>query len=57
MEFVTVQCPVCFEFVEMELDPQSVGEMVHDCSVCCHPWTVFVKRKNDGSPVVRVRAE
>ena len=54
MEFVTVTCPYCYESVEMELDPETVGELVHDCGVCCNPWRVLVRRKSNGRPVVDV---
>jgi hypothetical protein len=53
-EFVTVTCPYCFEQVEMELDPQTDGALVHDCAVCCNPWDVVVKRRGDGSVQVSV---
>jgi hypothetical protein len=54
MEFVTVTCPYCFEAVEMELDPQTEGELVHDCAVCCNPWRVRVRRRRSGRPIVDV---
>ena len=54
MEFVTVTCPYCFESVEMELDPMTEGELVHDCAVCCNPWRVRVRRRRSGRPVVDV---
>ncbi|HEY1100744.1 MAG TPA: CPXCG motif-containing cysteine-rich protein [Myxococcota bacterium] len=53
-EFVRVTCPYCFENVEMELDPETVGELVHDCEVCCNPWRVFVRRTSKGKPIVDV---
>ena len=43
-----VTCPWCFESVEMYIDPQTVGEMVEDCAVCCRPWRVFVHRDHEG---------
>lgn len=51
---VQVQCPYCFELVELYIDPQQRGEMVQDCDVCCHPWRVMVRRRGDGSPAVTV---
>ncbi len=51
---VQVQCPYCFELVELYIDPQQRGEMVQDCDVCCHPWRVMVRRRRDGSPAVTV---
>jgi hypothetical protein len=47
-----VQCPYCFEWVEVYVDPDSRGEMVQDCDVCCRPWHVHVDRDDDGTPVV-----
>jgi hypothetical protein len=54
MDFISVVCPYCFESVEMELDPQTEGELVHDCEVCCNPWRVMVRRKRDGTARVDV---
>lgn len=51
---VQVQCPYCFQFVEIYVDPAVRGEMVQDCEVCCNPWQVMVRRRRDGSPVVSV---
>ena len=44
---VQVQCPYCFELVDLYIDPQQRGEMVQDCDVCCHPWRVLVSRRRD----------
>jgi hypothetical protein len=51
---VQVQCPYCFELVELYIDPVQRGEMVQDCDVCCRPWRVLVSRRRDGSPAVVV---
>ncbi len=51
---VQVQCPYCFEWVELYVDPEQRGEMVQDCDVCCRPWRVHVARRSDGSPAVTV---
>lgn len=51
---VQVQCPYCFEWVEVVIDPAVRGEMVQDCEVCCRPWRVVVRRRRDGSPAVTV---
>jgi hypothetical protein len=53
-DFVQVTCPYCFELVEMELDPETRGELVHDCEVCCNPWRVRVSRDADGNAFVDV---
>ncbi len=41
-------CPYCFEPAELWVDPQSEGEMVEDCAVCCRPWRVVVTRDETG---------
>jgi hypothetical protein len=51
---VTVQCPFCFEWQELELDPDTSGSFVQDCEVCCHPWSVRVRWTEEGEPSVEV---
>lgn len=51
---VQVQCPYCFQWIELVLDPEQRGEMIEDCEVCCRPWRVLVRRRRDGSPAVVV---
>jgi hypothetical protein len=41
-------CPYCSELVEVFVDPQSEGELVQDCDVCCRPWVLRVSRGVDG---------
>lgn len=53
-DYVTVQCPYCFESVELDVDPDTEGELVQDCEVCCNPWTVRVTHDEDGHPIVDV---
>ena len=53
---VRVSCPHCGESVEVVLDPESRGEMVQDCEVCCRPWLLDVSWTRDGRPIVRVEA-
>lgn len=53
-EFLPVTCPYCFEETELELDPESAGELVSDCPVCCNPWRVIVHRDGDGVPSIDV---
>ncbi len=37
----TVQCPYCFELVEVLLDLSVESQSyVEDCHVCCHPMTI-----------------
>lgn len=44
----TVICPYCFEVVEVYVDPETVGELVQDCDVCCNPWRLLVARSAQG---------
>ncbi len=44
-----VQCPYCFEMVEVWLEADVSGELIFDCEVCCHPWLVRVHRDLDGN--------
>ena len=50
-----VQCPYCGEWQEILLDPESYGEMVQDCEVCCEPWAMTVRKGSDGRPNVTLR--
>lgn len=54
LDQVTVQCPFCFEVLEILLDPESSGEMVRDCEVCCNPWQITVRRSREGDAEVAV---
>ena len=49
-----LDCPYCFESVEVYIDPQSEGELIRDCDVCCRPWALQVSRGADGDLFVRV---
>lgn len=51
---ITVQCPWCFERVEIWIDPGTRGRLVRDCEVCCRPWDVFVARDEEGRLQVTV---
>ncbi|QDG49334.1 CPXCG motif-containing cysteine-rich protein [Persicimonas caeni] len=52
---LTVQCPWCFERLELWVDPYTAGEFVRDCDVCCRPWRVFVARDASGRLQVNVQ--
>jgi hypothetical protein len=53
-DVAVVQCPYCFEQLELYVDPDTIGSMVQDCDVCCRPWQVHVTRDDDGNLVARV---
>lgn len=49
----TVQCPYCWEFIELLVDTSGgEQEYVEDCSVCCNPITVRVHLDGMGNPEV-----
>jgi hypothetical protein len=50
---VAITCPYCFERVEVYVDPETHGELVQDCDVCCRPWALQISRDTDGNPLVR----
>lgn len=54
------QCPYCGEPVDVEVDELGPSEesYVEDCSVCCRPWVVHVRREEqDGRIEVTVSLE
>ena len=53
-----VQCPYCWELIELEVD-SSAGSQVYteDCAVCCHPMRVAVSEGEDGGLRVEVARE
>lgn len=53
-EFVRLQCPYCGEWQQVFVDPESQGEMVEDCEVCCQPWRLQVRHDPHGQPQVQV---
>jgi len=42
---VRVRCPYCREWIDFYVDPDSVGQLVEDCAVCCQPWAVTIERE------------
>ena len=48
-----VTCPYCGEAVEIFLEPDVMGTLVHDCEVCCQPWQLQVGYE-DGERYVNV---
>lgn len=53
-----VQCPYCWEEVEISIDPGSgsTQEYEQDCEVCCRPWHVSVEYDEAGAATVSVSA-
>lgn len=56
-ETVWVRCPYCRERVELYVDPDTNGQLVEDCAVCCRPWLVTVERAGDRLRVQVTRAQ
>jgi hypothetical protein len=53
-----VVCPYCGESMTIAVDPTggAVQEYVEDCQVCCQPWHVHVRVREDGVPDVWLEA-
>lgn len=46
---VAVQCPYCWESIEILVDPSvRRQEYIEDCPVCCRPITLRVRVGRDG---------
>lgn len=54
IDTATVQCPYCFEWCEVYVEPDTNGQLVQDCEICCRPWNVFVHHGEDGELHVTV---
>ena len=46
--------PSSLEQLEVDIDPETQGELVRDCDVCCRPWTLRVSRTRTGALEVQV---
>ncbi|MCL7944261.1 CPXCG motif-containing cysteine-rich protein [Marinobacter sp. ATCH36] len=58
LDSVLVQCPYCWETLEISVDPSvEEQEYVEDCQVCCQPIVVHVVLDENLTPTVDVRAE
>ena len=52
-----VDCPYCFEQVEIYVEPDVRGTLVQDCEVCCNPWNIRIVRDGDERYVELRRAD
>lgn len=54
----TVQCPYCWESIELDIDT-SVPEQsyIEDCQVCCRPISIAVHCSPDGQIQVSAQHE
>lgn len=58
LETCTVQCPYCWEPIEVLVDCSlDEQEYVEDCSVCCRPILLHVSVAPGGEPSVAAEAE
>lgn len=49
LDSTEVTCPYCFEQVELTVEIDVEGSFVQDCEVCCNPWSVHIRRDEDGA--------
>jgi len=52
-----VSCPYCGEEIELYLEPDTRGDLVQDCEVCCNPWLVRVREEDGERDVAVSRAD
>ena len=58
LEAVNIQCPYCWEMIEITVDCSvSSQEYVEDCEVCCRPIVMNIELSGDGTPSVDVKRE
>ncbi len=58
LETIIIQCPYCFEQVEILVDCSVMKqEYVEDCQVCCRPIMIFVSIDNTNKPQIEVSRE
>ena len=58
LDSVLVQCPYCWETLEISVDPSvAEQEYVEDCQVCCHTIVLTVTFDERLTPTVQARAE
>lgn len=58
LEAVNIQCPYCWEMIEITVDCSVPSqEYVEDCEVCCRPIVMNIEISEDGIPSVDVKRE
>lgn len=56
LEPITVQCPSCWEEIEVTVDTSAASQTyVEDCQVCCRPMVIRVEIK--AGEIVSVNAD
>jgi len=51
-EEVDIRCPYCGEIITLAVGWDTVGRIVEDCTVCCCPIEIEVRRDEWGDPLV-----
>ena len=58
LDSVLIQCPYCWETLDISVDPSVVEqEYVEDCQVCCQPILLRVVFDDNRTPHVEAWAE
>ena len=58
LETVDVQCPYCWERIEIEVEATAgTQDYIEDCRVCCRPIRFEVVPGDDGPEVSASRSE
>jgi hypothetical protein len=58
VQTVTLQCPNCWELVEIVVDySEAEQEIIEDCSVCCSPMVIAISTGDDEELHAEARLE
>jgi hypothetical protein len=58
LDTVTVQCPYCWEYIQIEVEPGPEPQnFIQDCSVCCRPIALEVSEGENGVEVNANRSD
>jgi len=58
LETVSVQCPHCWESIELVVDCSVAQQtLTEDCFVCCRPIVFDIVLDHEGFPSVEARSE
>ncbi len=49
-----LQCPWCWEFIDLYFPADTHGELVEDCEVCCRPWLVSISTDETGERMIHI---
>lgn len=58
MEEIEIQCPCCWEHIQILVDPSvSDQEYVEDCSVCCNPLLIHVTFDTSTRELIEIKVD